>query len=160
MLRLKSMKINCVNPWHKSGTGLLPNSSVQASAAMIKNYLRSAFRSLQKNKAHSFINLSGLGIGMAVTLLIGLWICDEAHFDTRHTNYSCNAQVMLNGKINGSIQTDRAIPLPLDAEMRKKYSSDFTHMVMSLWNNPHVLTEGEKKVPCRENFMRAAAPVA
>ena len=41
---------------------------------MFRNYLLTAFRNLVKNKAHSVINITGLSVGMAVALLIGLWI--------------------------------------------------------------------------------------
>jgi len=44
---------------------------------MFKNYLRTALRNLLKNKSSSFINISGLAVGMAVVMLIGLWIWDE-----------------------------------------------------------------------------------
>ncbi len=43
---------------------------------MIRNYLKVAWRNLFRNKASSFINISGLAIGMAVAMLIGLWIFD------------------------------------------------------------------------------------
>jgi ABC-type nitrate/sulfonate/bicarbonate transport system permease component len=48
---------------------------------MIKNYLKVAWRNLLKNKASSAINIGGLAIGMAVAILIGLWIHDELSFD-------------------------------------------------------------------------------
>ena len=41
---------------------------------MIKNYFKIAWRNLIKNKALSFINIGGLSVGMAVAMLIGLWI--------------------------------------------------------------------------------------
>ena len=39
---------------------------------MIKNYFNTAWRNLGKNKFHSFINIAGLSVGMAVAMLIGL----------------------------------------------------------------------------------------
>jgi len=44
---------------------------------MIKNYFKIAWRNLIKNKAHSSINIVGLSVGMAVAMIIGLWIWDE-----------------------------------------------------------------------------------
>ena len=61
---------------------------------MIKNYLKVAWRNLVKNKASSFINIGGLAVGMAVAMLIGLWIWDELSFDKYHQNYDRIAQVM------------------------------------------------------------------
>lgn len=51
---------------------------------MIKNYLKIAYRSLMKRKAYSFINVIGLAIGMAVCLLIVLFIKSETGFDKFH----------------------------------------------------------------------------
>jgi putative ABC transport system permease protein len=51
---------------------------------MIKNYLKIAYRSLMKRKAYSFINVVGLAIGMAVCLLIVLFIKSETGFDKFH----------------------------------------------------------------------------
>jgi len=39
---------------------------------MIKNYFKTAWRSLGKSRMHSFINIIGLSLGMAVAILIGL----------------------------------------------------------------------------------------
>ena len=63
---------------------------------MIKNYFKIAWRNLIKNKATSLINIGGLAVGMAVAILIGLWIWDELSFDKSHRNYDHIAQVMQN----------------------------------------------------------------
>ncbi len=48
---------------------------------MLRNYLKVALRNFSGNKVFSFINIAGLSIGMAVALLIGLWIKDELMFN-------------------------------------------------------------------------------
>jgi putative ABC transport system permease protein len=53
---------------------------------MFKNYLLIATRLIKKNKLYSFINIFGLGIGLATCLLILLWINDELSFDRFHEN--------------------------------------------------------------------------
>jgi putative ABC transport system permease protein len=52
--------------------------------AMIRNYFRTAWRNLVKNKFYSFINISGLTVGLAVGILILLWVQDELSFDRFH----------------------------------------------------------------------------
>jgi hypothetical protein len=44
---------------------------------MLRNYTKIAFRNLVKNKSFSFINIVGLASGMAVAILIGLWIYES-----------------------------------------------------------------------------------
>ena len=56
------------------------------SAEMIKNYLKVAFRNIKRNKIFSFINISGLAIGMACCLLLMLFISYELSFDKYHEN--------------------------------------------------------------------------
>lgn len=53
-------------------------------AAMFKNYLKIAFRNIRKNKGYSFINISGLAIGLATFLLIGIYISHELSYDSYH----------------------------------------------------------------------------
>jgi putative ABC transport system permease protein len=73
---------------------------------MIKNYLKTAWRNLIKNKVHSFINIVGLSVGMAVAILIGLWIWDELSFDKSFKNYDHIAQVKQNVPNNGEVQNN------------------------------------------------------
>ncbi len=53
---------------------------------MIKNYFKIAFRHLKKNKLYAFVNISGLAIGIASCLLIGIYIKQELSFDKFHAN--------------------------------------------------------------------------
>jgi ABC-type antimicrobial peptide transport system permease subunit len=53
---------------------------------MYKNYLRTGWRNLVKNKVFSFINISGLSLGLACSVLIALWVQDEYNMDAFHEN--------------------------------------------------------------------------
>ena len=55
---------------------------------MLKNYLLVALRNLKKNKTFSLINILGLALGLACSLLIFLWVNDERDMDkfNEHTN--------------------------------------------------------------------------
>lgn len=54
------------------------------SAIMLRNYLTIAIRNIRKQKGYSFINISGLAIGMAGCILIALFVFDELSFDKYH----------------------------------------------------------------------------
>ena len=125
---------------------------------MIKNYFKIAWRNLVKNKALSLINIGGLSVGMAVAMLISLWIWDELSFNTYHHNYNRIAQVMLNQTQNGNINTGAGIPAGLGAELRKSYGNNFKYVVMSSFSSGHVLAAGENKVFSSGSFMEADAP--
>jgi putative ABC transport system permease protein len=51
---------------------------------MLKNYLLTAWRNLRRNPFYSVINISGLAIGLAVGMLILLWVQDESSYDSFH----------------------------------------------------------------------------
>ncbi|HZX58066.1 MAG TPA: ABC transporter permease, partial [Mucilaginibacter sp.] len=53
---------------------------------MIRNYIKTAWRNLVKNKFYSIINIAGLTLGLAIGILILLWVQDELSFDTFHKN--------------------------------------------------------------------------
>ncbi len=53
---------------------------------MIKHYLKSAFRNILKYKAYSAITISGLAIGLAVCMMIVLYVRHESGYDQFHTN--------------------------------------------------------------------------
>lgn len=60
---------------------------------MFKNYLLMTLRNIRKYKSHSLINIAGLSLGMAVCLLIYLWVQDEVRYDRFHQQKDHIAQV-------------------------------------------------------------------
>ena len=74
--------------WKQIG-GALPyfiKNAIIWSIIMFKNYLKTTFRNTTRHRGYSFINLAGLAIGMACTLLILLWVKDELSYDRFHKN--------------------------------------------------------------------------
>ncbi|MFA8434637.1 MAG: ABC transporter permease [Marinifilaceae bacterium] len=69
---------------------------------MLLNNLKIAFRNLIRNKAYSFINISGLAIGMACTIFIALWVNHETSYDSHHEKadriYRVCESINLNGR--------------------------------------------------------------
>ena len=60
--------------------------SIYWSGAMFKNYLKIAVRNIGKYRGYSFINITGLALGLACCILILLWIQDELSYDRFHEN--------------------------------------------------------------------------
>src|SRR5829696_5521838 len=111
---------------------------------MIRNYFKLAWRNLFKSKTSSLINVSGLAVGMAVAILIALWIYDELSFDKYHNNYKRIAQVMQHQTYNGKIETQPANPAVMAEEIRRLYKNDFKYVLQPSWNFNHALTYGDK----------------
>ncbi|WP_338876455.1 ABC transporter permease [Spirosoma sp. SC4-14] len=132
-------------------------------ADMLRNYIKIAFRNLTRQKAYSFINIGGLAVGLAVAMLIGLWIYDELTFDKYHQNYDRIAQVMQHQTINDVTSTSRAVPIPVASVLRRNYGSDrngglFKHVLLSSWTERHILSFGDKKFWRTGNYIEPQAP--
>ncbi len=128
------------------------------SPAMIKNYLKISLRTLGKNKAYSFINITGLAMGMAVAMLIGLWIYDELSFDRNFENHDRIAQVWQHQTFNGEIGTQTSLPFPIGDEIRRNYGADFKYVIMASWNSKHILAAGDRKFNKNGTYIEADAP--
>jgi ABC-type antimicrobial peptide transport system permease subunit len=124
---------------------------------MFRNYFKIAWRNLLKNKVYSFINIFGLAIGMAVTIMISLWIIDELSFNKFFENHDQIAQVYQSQAHNGDIGTGQAIPRPLEFLLRQEYGDNFKHLSMSSWNNSMYLQYGDNTLSKRGNFMQEEA---
>ena len=78
---------------------------------MFKNYIKTAFRSLYKNKGFTAINIFGLALGLATCLLIVLYVVDELSYDRYNTKadriYRVNADLKL-----GENRKDYAVTMP------------------------------------------------
>ncbi|GAB3494863.1 ABC transporter permease [Spirosoma knui] len=120
---------------------------------MIRNYLMIAFRNLSRNKGYSVINITGLGVGMAVAMLIGLWVWDELSYNKYHANYDRIARVMQHQTWNGSTSTTPATPLPMRAVLQNEYGSYFSHIALSSWTEERILAYGMNKFTKRGNYV-------
>src|SRR5947207_12909340 len=65
---------------------------------MFKNYFKTAFRNLWRNKIYSIIKILGLGIGLTVCMLIFLYTKDEISFDRFHKNKAQIYRIIQNWK--------------------------------------------------------------
>ncbi len=87
---------------------------------MIKNYLKTAWRNIVNNKVYSAINILGLAAGMAVALIIALWVFNEYSYDKFFPNYKQLYQVELNftSQHDGE-HTQATLAIPLADVLRK-----------------------------------------
>jgi putative ABC transport system permease protein len=86
---------------------------------MIKNFFKVAFRSLWRQKGYSFLNIAGLAIGMACSLLILLWITDEKAVDNFHVKGGRLYSVYERQYYDGKIESGHYTPGVLPDEMKK-----------------------------------------
>ena len=70
---------------------------------MIRNYFKTAWRNLWKNKLYSGINISGLAVGLAACLLIGVYISHELSYDKFNTNADHIVRVTMEYEKAGTV---------------------------------------------------------
>lgn len=80
---------------------------------MFRNYFKTAWRSLWKNKFYSAINISGLAIGLATGIMLLLWVQNELSYDRFHRDYQHIYQISSHFDINGEKRTWEGVPAPL-----------------------------------------------
>jgi putative ABC transport system permease protein len=80
---------------------------------MFKNYFKTAWRNLLKTKFYSLINMAGLTVGLAVGILILLWVNDERSFDGFNKKEVDIYRVELFGGTGGTKQIWPLIPSPM-----------------------------------------------
>ena len=88
---------------------------------MFRNYFKTAIRNLWKSKGYSALNILGLSVGMAVALVIGLWVQHEMSYDTFHKNGKNIGLIMKRTNFNDVKGVQAGIMLPLYQELKTNY---------------------------------------
>jgi putative ABC transport system permease protein len=111
---------------------------------MIKNYFKTTFRSLIKNKMQSSINIAGLSVGLACSLLIFLWVQNELSIDAFHAKgdrlYKVYEREYYQDHIDGNYDT----PGTLAEELKKKIPEVEDAVMLEEGNESTTLRVGDK----------------
>ncbi len=100
---------------------------------MYKNYFKTAWRSLRRNKFYSVINISGLAVGLATGIMLLLWVQNELSYDKFNNGYQQIYQLSSHFQSNGKDMTWKGVPGPVsifaksvpDIQTVIRTSSDF-----------------------------------
>jgi putative ABC transport system permease protein len=112
---------------------------------MLRNYLKIAFRNLQRNTVYSFINIAGLAVGIACSILIMLWVWNEVSYDRFHKNSDRLGQLWIHNQFSDNIISSQAVPLPT-YEFFKTFDSRIKNTSIAHWPYKHLLTSKETKI--------------
>jgi len=119
---------------------------------MYKSYFKIGWRNLLKNKGYSFINIGGLAVGMAVTILIGLWIWDELSFNKNFKNYDRIGQLWQFVTFDTEKVSFNSTPIPLANELRTQYP-DFESVALSSYPKDATLVTDNKQLVRTGNYV-------
>ncbi|MEP7109990.1 MAG: ABC transporter permease [Ferruginibacter sp.] len=113
---------------------------------MLKNYFRTTFRNLWKNKTYSFINIIGLAIGTLCCLYILLYVEDQYSYDKHHKNAEDIYRITTSLSITGDKHTNATSSPPIAPAMKNDFGEvrQFTRVVSSIGVKQHLLRYKEK----------------
>jgi putative ABC transport system permease protein len=126
---------------------------------MFKSYLKLAWRNLLKSKMYSGLNIVGLATGMAVALIIGLWVWDELSFDKYHRQRDRIAQVMVNATVNNKIFSGSTVSIPMGIALHENFSGDFKYVSLATHPGAHIIALGDKKLSQTGRWVEEAFPI-
>jgi putative ABC transport system permease protein len=122
---------------------------------MYKSYFKIGWRNLVKNKGYSFINIGGLAMGMAVAMLISLWVYDELSFNKYHENHGTLAQVYRSLIWGGEKYASTSHVTGLGTLLKTEYGSHFKNVAMVRGGTEErVVAFGENKFTQSGYFMQ------
>lgn len=87
---------------------------------MLKSYFKIAYRTLLKNKFYAGINILGLSLGMAASILIIIFIVDELSYDKFHPEGERIYRVNMQGKMNGNEFNMALSPAPMSQALKEE----------------------------------------
>ncbi len=110
---------------------------------MIRNYLKTAWRNLWNNKAFSIINILGLALGLACSLLIFLWVQDETQMDAFHANGKRLYVIIHRAYFDHKSVAGYSTPALLAEELKKEIP-EINLATQFSWNQDHTFQVGSK----------------
>jgi putative ABC transport system permease protein len=112
---------------------------------MLKNYFKVAWRNIVRTPGYSMLNVSGLAIGMAVALVIGLWVYNQFSFDKFLPEHETVYRVQRNFNSNTDTLTFQTTSLKLADALRTQIP-EIEYAAESDWTSNHGLIAGDKKM--------------
>src|SRR6266478_3736045 len=108
---------------------------------MIKNYLKTAFRSLWRNKNFTIVNITGLAVGIAVCLAIFLIIQFELSFDNFHSKKDRIYRILTEIHSGDGVKKTAGVPFPLPITMHNDFASLKSSGVYNVGDDQILLTD-------------------
>lgn len=112
---------------------------------MLANYFKLTFRILFRNKAFSSINITGLAIGIACTILILLLVRHEISYDQFHKNKDRTYLLYNRAKIDGKIECWSSTPMVLGSVLKTSYP-EVEQVARVNWVAAFTLKAGDKQI--------------
>ena len=97
---------------------------------MLRNYLLVAFRNIWRDKGYALINILGLAIGIASSIIILLFVLDELSYDRHNEHFADIYRICIRGKIQGNEMEAALSNAPMGATLKRDFPevTEFTRL--------------------------------
>ncbi len=112
---------------------------------MFKNYFKTAFRNLSKNKFYTSINIIGLAVGLATCLLIFLYVVDELGYDKYNANAARIYRVNNDIKFNGNYLDLAQVPAVMGPTMLREMPQVQQYVRIN-WHGSFLVKKGDENI--------------
>jgi len=111
---------------------------------MISNFIKIAFRNLYRQLGYTFINIAGLAIGLACSILISLYVINEITYDRFHENAERIYRIGVKGKMLGNDLNQAVTAAPMYQTLTDEYP-EIEHVTRIAKFGGWLIKYGEKK---------------
>jgi len=118
---------------------------------MFSNLLKHSFRSLKRQRSYIIINILGLSIGIACSLLIALFVINEASYDRYNEKKDRIVRIILTGRIGGQEIVGAYTCAPIGPTLAKEFPEVESFLRMNKWG-PTVI-EYNKQIFTEDHFI-------
>ncbi len=112
---------------------------------MLRNFFVTALRNLRKNSLYSSINIIGLSIGIASSILILLWVQDELNYNKFIKKSDRLYQVWVNAEFDGEVNSWNSVPLPTYKAMKSAHSA-ISESTVAGWGSERLIAYEDKRI--------------
>ena len=127
---------------------------IENMGSMIKNYFIIAVRNLFRNQTFALINILGLAIGMAASILILIYVEYELNYDRFHNESEQIYRVAVDGRMSGDFFSAAVSPAPLAPELKRSYPEVENAVRLRNISQEALLSAGDKRI-YESNLMMA-----
>ena len=120
---------------------------------MFRNYFKVAYRNLIRQKFYTVINVSGLGIGIAVSLLIAFFVIDELSYDKFHKDSDRIYQIYLKAMLQGKPIEGANTCAPIASASKEELAGVEDAIRINIWRD--IVFRNEDKIYTEEKLLLA-----
>ncbi len=113
-------------------------------ATMLKNYLIISFRNILRNKFFTFINIFGLSVGIATSILIYLYIIHELSYDKEQPKYEKIFRIVSDTHHENRIESEAITPNPMIPALQNEMTTPESMTRIICWDNGVFSVDNQK----------------